>query len=415
MALTNTKHPKVTQDRPFEHAAMEILHDLRSSVGKVIGHLPHAGQIRRPADLQRQLQLDSKLAWQIHRLAFTTDGLPGGSSMPKIPAMKRFLNAASGCGVSEDIITSAHRVLDQLGELIAVHAGDFTTFESMVSGLAEGGLDQVDFSHRRAAFRAQSHLWGVQVRTQLWCSLYHPGKVSQVMDSASIRGLRDIRRLRAGAPLRLAGHRLTDSRNQVTELHSLDSASPHSPSDTRAPSLLLDFCTQPCPELEHRVDEGYVDTYLRETPLGNAGVQTLYLADVTRGIKWDSSDLAPSYLNNNVANSKPAEAIVLDTLVYRGMFGKVEPEIKVFGSLDKLGETDPAKFRHEEVLPIQAEVRSYGTGQASLPTPHVPRYAEMIETVCDRLGWELNEFELFRCIIEYPVLGSVVNIRFPLP
>lgn len=396
----------------FEAAASKAIRDLRSSLGAVIGHLPRASHIRKPADLQRRLQLDSKLAWQIHRLAFTADSISEGAGLPKTPSMKRFLSAAHSQGVGQDIIDSALASLQRLDELIAVHAGDFATFESMLAGLGKGGSDQVDLQHCRSAFRAQSHLWGVQVRTLLVCSIYHPGRNPMLIDNASIFGSREIRRLRAGAPFRLACRRVRDAHMRPTDLHSVGDGAPEA---ILGANLLLEHCTKPCPELDNRLEDECINTYLRETPLGNVGVQTLYLTDIARDIEWYTPGYSPNFLINSKAIWTPAEALVLDVLMHRGMFGALSPRATVHASLDRLGEPDPLKFRPEEALPLRVEAKNLGVGLAALPTPHVPRYAEMIESICRQAGWDPDGFELFRCIVEYPVLSTVVSMCFDLP
>ncbi len=45
----------------------------------------------------------------------------------------------------------------------------------------------------------------------------------------------------------------------------------------------------------------------------------------------------------------------------------------------------------------------------------MPRYGEMAAYVFDRLGWDAEQFEVFRCRVEYPVMHSAVVVRFPLP
>ena len=45
----------------------------------------------------------------------------------------------------------------------------------------------------------------------------------------------------------------------------------------------------------------------------------------------------------------------------------------------------------------------------------MPRYVEMARYAFARLGWDGEQFEVYRCRVEYPVMHSAVVIRFPLP
>jgi hypothetical protein len=56
-----------------------------------------------------------------------------------------------------------------------------------------------------------------------------------------------------------------------------------------------------------------------------------------------------------------------------------------------------------------------GQGTSVLPTPDVPRYVEMADYVAERVRWDLDQFEVYRCRVEYPVMHSAVVIRFDLP
>lgn len=394
----------------FETHAREVMQGLREAFLTLMEGLP--ATTRRAADLEKTLGVSRTLGWQIHRVATSMDPLAAVAHVPGAAAVKQVLQAASAAGASDERVRQAESAMDAFESLVRRHAGDRATFTTMINSIAgqEGGA--IDIKTRRQAFRVNSQVWGVQVKTFLASAVIHPGKTSSVYDIILLRGLGGIRRLRAGTPLRLSSQRIVDAHKHATEPRAVGAKS----TDAHVgPNLLLEFCTQPCPELENRIENGCVHTYLRDAPLGNAGMQSLYLADVTRGIEWKSDGTLPNHHIRSATIMKPIEVLVLDTLIYRNMYGTLEPQANVFGSLDRLSETDPYKFRPEETLPIQPEMCNLGTGLGVLPTPHVPRYREMIESVCRRAGWDPNEFEVFRCIVEYPLLNSMVRVWFDLP
>jgi hypothetical protein len=39
----------------------------------------------------------------------------------------------------------------------------------------------------------------------------------------------------------------------------------------------------------------------------------------------------------------------------------------------------------------------------------------MVRSVCAGLGWDVEQFEVFRCVLEYPPLSAMVRVEFPLP
>ena len=42
----------------------------------------------------------------------------------------------------------------------------------------------------------------------------------------------------------------------------------------------------------------------------------------------------------------------------------------------------------------------------------VPEYLHMIKTFCERMNWRTDELEVFRLFVEYPIMGSLLSLRF---
>lgn len=393
--------------------AVEVMRGLRGAFLAMIESLPET--IRRAADLERSLNLNTTLAWQVHRVATCPNPLEAGDDVPGAAATRQVLKAARAKGVDAASLAKVTQAMEAFETLVTNHAGDRATFATMIHSLAGGDSEAIDLKARRQAFRLHSRIWGMQVKTILSCGIYHPGTRPEVLEIASLRGLREIRRLRIGAPFRLMSQLLTDGRLQSLTAHAIDQSEAQAPEAAPGPNLLVEHCTKPLPELHNRVEDGRVHTYLKETPLGNAGAQTVFIADISRGLEWAAPGDAVNENLNYYAIMKPAEALVLDTLVHRDMFGPLTPSVRVYGSLDRLGEPNPLNFLSEERMPIRAEVHHLGEGLSVLPTPHLPRYADMVESVCLRAGWDPDAFDLYRCVVEYPLLSSVVSVRFVLP
>jgi hypothetical protein len=161
MATTASKAPN---GLTFEQQAALTLSQLRASLSALVGAIGErtASEIRKAADLQRALGIRTTLAWQVYKFVQAADPLAEGSNVPGAGAMKRFLSAAATHGVPAIYIDECQTALDEFEELIEVHAGNRNAFDSMISGLAAEGSAQIDAQQKRAAFRANSHLWGVR-------------------------------------------------------------------------------------------------------------------------------------------------------------------------------------------------------------------------------------------------------------
>lgn len=395
----------------FEPQAAAVMHDLREAFLGLVEGLPNATS--RAVDLEKALGISRTLGWQIHRVATSPDPLAAGPHVPGAAAVGQVLRAARSVGVPDDRVRRVGDAMRSFESLVERHAGDRAAFVTMLGSLTGEGA-ALDLRTRRQAYRINSQVWGVQIKTLVTCGVLGPGADSSRMDMLLIRGLREARRLRAGVPLQVSGQRIVDGERRPTMPVALSGSEPLG--EWRGPSLLTEFCSQPVPELETRIEDGSLNTFLSGSELGNTGVKTVYLADLTRGFGWRSGPEEGSHHIRCATVLKPMEAVVVDTLVHRGMFTEsLRPVSRVNGSLGRLGETDPYAFGPDETLPIEPELRRLGIGLGVLATPHVPRYREMVGSVLARVGWDPMDFEVFRCVVEYPPLGSLVQVRFDLP
>jgi hypothetical protein len=85
------------------------------------------------------------------------------------------------------------------------------------------------------------------------------------------------------------------------------------------------------------------------------------------------------------------------------------------GSLNRPDDPIPDNYTERQALPVPVKVDRLGVGSNAVATPDVPQYPEMLAYLCERAGWDPERFEVFRCRVQYPILNSVVAVRFQLP
>ena len=123
--------------------------------------------------------------------------------------MKAFLKAAAKNGVPLPLIEKVTRAFDELNEFIVAQAGERATFDSMVSQLSGGeSADQIDQMQRRAAYRANGHIFGVQAKVLLKCLIFKASDDPSLLDLACIQGHYQLRRLRRDAHMVVSGTRI---------------------------------------------------------------------------------------------------------------------------------------------------------------------------------------------------------------
>ena len=399
---------------PFRAEAEETLRNLQRSLSQLLASLPEDGPIRRATDLQRALKTPTKLAWQIHKVVSANDPLLEATNVPGRAAMQRFLSAARRNGGEREQVSAVADAYQRFDDLIKVHAGSRSAFDSMIDGLAGGRSDQMDLVHQRAAFTANSHIWGVQAQTQLACFALKPNPDNPLrLDTFTIRGLVGLRRLRADAPWTISTTRLIDDDGTVQKTIAREPLDPRN--DKANPiGLLYDFGTQPPPEFRTiAMGAGYINFELRQGSVGK-----LSAIDCINGFIWRG--VIPRYEepNNRVArfSSKvrtPCESIVLDVILHESVYENSTPVMEIYG--DHRGSDSESPDRQVDLLAIQAQALEFGRGSQVLRTPEVPRYVQMAEFGFERMGWKSEEFRVYRCHLRYPVMPSSVIMRFDLP
>ena len=402
----------------FEQQASDVLRQLRRALTELMAAIPSSlGEIRRATDLQRALGIDNTLAWRVFRVAHASDPLAESGRMPGLVAMKRFFEAASACGVPAKHIEASAAAIQEFDELVKVHAGDRAAFDSMISGLTEEGSDLVDAQQKRAAFRAYSHLWGIQARTQLKCTILGPSSSSSTnLDAAQLQGYVNLRRFRRAIPLLISSIRFTDDgEHNILPPYSRESLVGDAAATQDTP-LLTEFCSQPLPEIRTRRSEaGDLQTELVACGVGNESAVTYMVGDVVRSLLGPYSDDTRPELKVHAWVRVPAEVLIHDVLIHEELFGSLTPKTSVYGNHDRSPGASVFDLSQANLLGVKESAVYMGNGPSVLQTLDVPRYPEMAQYAFDRLGWDGEKFDVYRCRVQFPVMPSSVVVRFDLP
>ncbi len=403
---------KMDKPASFEQQATSVLARMGSALAEVVTAV--AGEIGTAVELERALGLDKKLSWRILKISRTTKPLSIGGHVPGSASIKKFIRAAARCGASPTMIESVEAVYEDFEQLVKTHAGDRNSFDSLVSAFDREAAEQMGLQQRRAAFRAQSHILGIQAATQMHCSILHPGASLEKDDLVSIRGivgLSQTRRHRTWIISRSMVGDVDESRQ-----YSDSTRQPLDPAGeaTHGVALLRGFCSEPLPEIHTFMTElGHTNTELLLDAVGKDSSVTCILGDVWRNTIGHYQDAHNQHNQALVKVRTPVEVLIHDVLVYEGMFGRIKPDVIVLS--DHHDTSGSLVGREGDWLEMGVSVTYLGQGPTVLYTPNVPRYAEMVQYAFDRLGWDGEKFDVYRCRVEYPVMPSSVVVRFDLP
>ncbi len=399
----------------FETDATSVLADCRAALSGVVNALP--GAVQRPQDLARTLGIDKKLAWRIMNVIQSTDVFEAAQHLPGKSGVRIFLNAAGKLGAPEEVMGSVVEALEGYQRLVKVHAGDKASLELMLSSHVRQGRQRIDLEQRRAAFRANSYIWGIQTKTLFRTYLLHPSDDGDLFDFVSLRGLVDLRRIRANTPWVIHKTKVVDDDGQPRRSvwPELLDPSAGDEDDPEAVPWLPRFCSTPLPQVRRlAVGGSHVHYEIMSDSVGNTGLSTCILGSAVRSA-------APRYCEPNndcvelvVRAHLPAERLMFDQIVHRDLFGDHEPKLTVYGELT--GETPPRSMdAARQELPVVESAMFIGEGPAAMHATGIPRYTEIMEFAFQQMGWDARDFLVYRVEMQYPPIPTAIVLGTPLP
>lgn len=390
-----------------------MLHQLRTALSEVVASVP--GRVSKPTDLHRALRVDLNVCCKVLKAISAPGVLPVGLHVPGIIALRSFLKAARKAGVQEAAVDAAVEATDAFDELVNAHADDRTTFDSMISSfVVSDDAANVTFQHRRATARGQAHLFGMQVRAQLKCLLVQPSaRDPGLLDLANLTGFVSLRLWRpAQTPIVLTPAYTTNDDGSTTRnvrREPLDPSADHAAGAT----LLPEFCEGPSVQLrEVPTMPGRVLGELVGVGVGNRAAVTCVEGHLNRAAVPRYRD-PDNKIGGHLAEIRvPCDSLFLDLVVREDTFGPLRPTVHMCA--DHLAGLHPAGAGAWQRLSYES-VEYLGRGASVLYTPEYPRYPELGRYAFDRLGWDAERFDVYRCRVEYPVMPSTVAMFFDLP
>lgn len=370
------------------------------------------GGVRKSRDLQKHFGVDAKLSWQVFRLVSSADPLQASPHVPSANTMRKLLDAARKRGAAEVVIGAVADAYAAFEQHVELHAGDRSSFDSMLSSASDSDeAAAIDLDHRRAIFEGHRHIWGVEVQTFVRAVIMYPGQTRGLLDYANIRSKLGLKRLRADAPVRVDAVKLYKP-GADEDRFDRDHFDPEAARHHGAP-IIPAFSSSPLPELQmETLADGRIATNLVGDAVGRLGASDLTFGTVFRNAPLSKrSDGRMGFASSSMSSS-PTRLAVLDVLVHRPTFGPLDHTLTCYGHVSDIS-PPPDRTTHP-VLPLREKIISPGSGAAGLRLPDFPRYVDLIRFACDRQGWNLEEMDIYRIRLDYPVLNTALVAEFML-
>jgi len=370
--------------------------------------------IERPQEVARRFGLNKNLAWKLSKIVSTTDPHGVISNMPGPIGMNTIFAALRRAKAPKAEMDRARDALAAFDKVVEMHIGDRSTLELVLSSKAPHKVP-TEYLHktRKMAFQGNSSIWGIQARVRLASFFLAPNAEDpEMLDTASMGGLIDVRRLRPTSTVPILvrfAYNDDGTRMATTNVEPIDPSR-----DGDELMLMPEFCSQPLPEFVPVRRDGYTRYQLAPGPIGNDGLNTWISGEKITRFAPIYSDAANRFGEHSAMIQVPAEWVICDLQVHRDLAFALSPRAMLHSQL--MAEPAPETETGEsyERLPMAERIESIGQRPPVAATPLVPNYSAMVERVYDRMGWRARDFHGFRVVMRYPPMPTALIIQHDL-
>ena len=409
---TPEAEPAVTETKPrsFPEDCRQVLHGLRGALTTALTALDIDPQ--RPQQVARALGLHRNLTWKISKIVTGTNVFAAVPHVPGRSGMDILMAALRKAGAPEASVARIGAAMAGFDRLVRDHSGDRATLDLVAGGFVPDAAQRETLTQsRRSAFRGNSATWSVQARVLMSINILAPSADdSERVDLVQVNGMIDFRRLRPDVSWPLFRRQSWDSSGTT---HPPDGAPIEANGDPAGVPLLRDFCSPDLPAIHVIRGEDETEFELPAGPVGRLGELTVVYGVVLPAIGPACSTVDESVCELGCTMRTPVELVHNDLLVHESLRWAMDPRADVYSLLEGRSVYGPVR-RACSLLEGDSEVHQLGQGIATLATPHIPRYTELLGHVFGCLGWDEAEFRGFRHMINYPPIPAVAMLSMDL-
>ncbi len=367
----------------------------------------------RPQELARRFGVNKNLAWKIARIVSITEPHAAIPHLPGTSGMKTLFKAMESGGAPAATVAAARTALERFDEMVTSHVGDRSTLQLVLSSTAPHKVPQEHLeATRRMAYQGNSSIWGIQGRVRLASFFLAPNAEDEtLLDTASMGGLLDVRRLRPNTSVPFF---MRFSYNDDGTPRSGPNALPIDPSSKGEDPLMLmeDFCSKPLPEFRSVANGTYTRYQLSPGAIGNQGRNSWIYGEYIRAFASIYRDEVNLVGEHSVPIQMPFEWLLCDLQVHGQLDFALKPRVVAYSQL--ASGPGPTEDTECDLLPLAETIQSIGHSPPVVATTLVPNYAEMVQRVYERMGWDSKDFHGFRFVMKYPSMPTSIVMQHDL-
>jgi hypothetical protein len=381
---------------------------LQNALDTLVTSLP--GKVRRPVDLEKALAIDKVLAWRVMTFLSSHETANLAKNVPGSLAIQKFLAIACAKGIATERVAEATQALEELDAVVMRHCGNRKRFERMMATQTEQVATDPLLEPRRTAFEANALLWGASADVELRMGMIgrsHDLRGNEVIALVNFKGYIGLELLRPalswplGITVTSQDSKVPQTDQQIEPLFDLQNP------PTEIAGLFVDPHVH---ILSTTTEEGWLRYSAQLPSVGKTATSRCIFGNIVQ--PWESVPTVQSEMQNGdwvtLASgiTTPSKLLIFDLLVERARYSNLQPEVLI------VAESRTNRLLSEFPLPLSQKVQALGAATQSAPLLEVSRYREMLDYGLRRKGWRAEDFDLYRLRLEYPVLSTVVMIRF---
>ncbi len=375
---------------------------------RVLAQVP--GSDLGPQRLAGELGVDKVLASRLLKAVRAPDPIAVVHRVPGPEPLRRVLRASAKVGVNADDLAQAHAAVDGFEELIRSEIGDRSALEAILAAWVPEARRDFEVRRKQAAFRAMSQLKGVQADVYAEAAFFHPTADGERIDVVWLKAAIGLQRLRPGVRVRFTSRRAVEAETDGRQPLNLAGE----PVAGASGAVLPEFCTSPAPTLSSIAAGEMMHYMLADPSFGASSAVNLVTCEVNR------SEL-PRYVSaahkrRAWASSEvdfPAKRLQFDAFVHEDLYPESDPPSLVVYDTAVRGLADVNDpIRDIDRMDLLESIDPLGRGIPRFGSSDVPRYRDMLEAVCTRLGYDGGVFRGYRCRSDYPIYGAQFAMTF---
>ena len=163
--------PAGPSESTFETEVRCVIADLRGAVLRALGDDPD-GSMRAPAELSRELGLDTKLGWKLHWMLSNDDPFAAALFVPGRAGIGLIAEGLERAGAERKSVEAVRKAGEAFHACVNRHADNRAGFDVLLS--AQSTEERSTIEHRKLAFQGIRSVWGIECVANLMTYILHP-------------------------------------------------------------------------------------------------------------------------------------------------------------------------------------------------------------------------------------------------